>query len=252
MKDKIELNRIYNENCLNTMSRIPNNFIDLVITSPPYNMNLRIRDGKYCSRQIVKEFSTKYDYFEDNLPINDFYKLHFSIIQELLRVSKLTFYVIQIVTGSKRAFFKLIGDFNEYIKDIIIWDKINEQPAMQSGVLNSRNEIILIFDNKNPISRKFDKFNFDRGNLSNIWRIKRNKKSNKEHRAIFSEELVNEIITNFSNKNDIIYDPMAGSGTVPKIAKLKYRNWIVSEISKEYCNIIKEKLDTTIRRNNLF
>ena len=54
----IEINRIYNENCIDTLRRIPDNFVDLVVTSPPYNMNLRIRNGKYCSRQIVKEFST--------------------------------------------------------------------------------------------------------------------------------------------------------------------------------------------------
>ena len=69
----IEINKIYNEGCLDTLSRIPNNSIDLVITSPPYNMNLRIRNGKYCSRQIVKEFSTKYEGFDDNLPIEKYY-----------------------------------------------------------------------------------------------------------------------------------------------------------------------------------
>lgn len=36
----MEINKIYNENCLDTMARIPNNFIDLVVTSPPYD-NLR-------------------------------------------------------------------------------------------------------------------------------------------------------------------------------------------------------------------
>jgi len=65
----MEINKIYNESCLDTLKRIPSNSIDLVITSPPYNMNLRIRNGEYCSRQIVKEFSTKYEGFDDNLPI---------------------------------------------------------------------------------------------------------------------------------------------------------------------------------------
>ena len=72
-KSKIELNKIYNESCLDTLKRIPDNFIDLVITSPPYNMNLRIRNGVYCSRQIVKEISTKYEGFADNMSIEDYY-----------------------------------------------------------------------------------------------------------------------------------------------------------------------------------
>ena len=80
----MELNKVFNENCLTTLERFGDNTIDLVITSPPYNMNLRIRNGSYCSRQIVKEFSTKYEGFDDNLPIDEFYELHSKIIRELL------------------------------------------------------------------------------------------------------------------------------------------------------------------------
>ncbi len=102
----MEVNKIFNENCLETLKRFEDNCIDIVVTSPPYNMNLRIRNGSYCSRQIVKEFSTKYEGFDDNLPIDEFYELHSQIIRELLRVSGIIFYNIQIVTGSKRAFFQ--------------------------------------------------------------------------------------------------------------------------------------------------
>jgi hypothetical protein len=113
MNKKIEVNKIFNESCLETLKRIPDNFVQAVITSPPYNMNLRIRKGEYCSRQLVKEISTKYDGFDDNLPIDEYNKFHSDVLKELLRVSNLVFYVIQIVTGSKRYIFKMIGDFSE-------------------------------------------------------------------------------------------------------------------------------------------
>ena len=87
----MKLNHIYNESCLVTLKRIKDNSIDTVITSPPYNMNLRIRNGKYCSRQIVKELTTKYDDFADNLDINEYNKFHSQVLSELLRVSKLVF-----------------------------------------------------------------------------------------------------------------------------------------------------------------
>ena len=92
---------------METLRRVPDNFVDLVVTSPPYNMNLRIRNGKYCSRQIVKEFSTKYEGFDDNMPLEEYYEFHLGVLRELLRVSGLIFYNIQIVTGSKRAFLGL-------------------------------------------------------------------------------------------------------------------------------------------------
>ena len=65
----MKLNKIYHEDCLTTLGKMKDDSVDLVITSPPYNMNLRIRNGEYCSRQIVKEISTKYTEFDDNLPI---------------------------------------------------------------------------------------------------------------------------------------------------------------------------------------
>ena len=91
----MKLNHIYNESCLVTLKRIKDNLIDTVITSPPYNMNLRIRNGKYCSRQIVKELTTKYDNFTDNLDIDEYNKFHSQVLSELLRDSKLVFYNIQ-------------------------------------------------------------------------------------------------------------------------------------------------------------
>ncbi|MFV0500857.1 MAG: DNA methyltransferase [Bacteroidales bacterium] len=165
----MELNIIYNESCEETLKRLKNSSVDIVITSPPYNMNLRIRNGKYCSRQVIKEeFSTKYDSFNDNLPIEEYYQFHSKIISELLRVSNLIFYNIQIVTGSKRAFFKIIGDYSDFLKEIIIWDKGVAQPAMAKNVLNRQSELILVFDNNNAISRQFDKCNFKRGTLNDI------------------------------------------------------------------------------------
>lgn len=105
----VENFEIFNENCLDTLSGMEDDSVDLVITSPPYNMNLRIRNGKYCSRQIdppTKEFTTKYKGFNDNLPIDEFYEFHLNVLKELLRVSPIVFYNIQVVTGSKRAFLK--------------------------------------------------------------------------------------------------------------------------------------------------
>lgn len=242
MKPNIETNIIYNESCEKTLKRLPDRSIDLVITSPPYNMNLRIRNGKYCSRQIVKEFSSKYDAFDDNIPIEDFYRFHSRIISELLRVSDMIFYNIQIVTGSKRAFFKIIGEFSENIKDIIVWDKGYAQPAMAKNVLNKQSELLIIFDSKNAISRQFTKCNFDRGTLNDIWQIKRGKKIDASHSAVFPEELVAKILLNFTNETDIIYDPFMGTGTTAIAAQKLNRRWIGSEISDVYCEIIDRRI----------
>lgn len=238
----VELDKIYFESCLDTMSRMDDGSVDCVITSPPYNMNLRIRNGKYCSRQIVKELSTKYFSFDDNLPIEEYNKFHTKVMKELLRISKVVFYNIQIVTGSKRSIFKMIGDFNEQLKDIIIWDKGVAQPAMQKQVLNRRSELILVFETDYPISRQYRYANFERGKLNDIWEIKRGKKISKDHGATFPEELVGRILENFTNEGEVIYDPFIGTGTTAIVSKKMNRRFIGSEIGKEYFDLVEKRL----------
>jgi len=238
----IEINKIYHEDCLDTLKRINDNSIDLVVTSPPYNMNLRIRNGKYCSRQVVKEFSTKYEGFDDNMPIDEFYAFHLNVLKELLRTSSIIFYNIQIVTGSKRAFFKIIGELSDYLKDIIVWDKGYAQPAMAHKVLNRRSELILVFDANNAISRQFEKANFERGTLEDVWAIKRGKKVVNSHSAVFPEELVKTIIQNFSDPNDLVYDPFMGTGTTALVARKLNRNYIGSELTQQYFDVIEQRM----------
>jgi site-specific DNA-methyltransferase (adenine-specific) len=238
----VELDKVYFESCLETMKKMEDGSVDCVITSPPYNMNLRIRKGEYCSRQIVKELSTKYSSFDDNLPIDEYNKFHSNVLSELLRVSKVVFYNVQIVTGSKRSVFKMIGDFNEQLKDIIVWDKGVAQPAMQKQVLNRRTELILVFETDYPISRQYRYANFERGKLNDLWEIKRGKKISKDHGATFPEELVGRIIENFTKEDEVVYDPFMGTGTTAIVSKKMKRRFIGSELGKDYFDLIEKRL----------
>ncbi len=242
--------KILQGDCLNLLKKIDNDSIDIVITSPPYNMNLRIRNGKYCSRQIVKEISTKYTEFDDNLPIEEYNKFHTEVLKELLRVADLVFYNIQIVTGSKRSIFKMIGEFSDNLKEIIVWDKGHGQPAMQKQVLNRRTELILVFEKDYPISRQFRKRGkFARGTVDDIWEIKRQRNNIKNHAATFPEDLVKKIIENFSDENDTILDCFLGTGTTAVVAKKLNRNFIGMEISPKYVEITKDRLKTNGKKS---
>jgi site-specific DNA-methyltransferase (adenine-specific)/modification methylase len=78
--------------------------------------------------------------------------------------------------------------------------------------------------------------------LEDIWEIKRGKKIDKSHSAVFPEELVDKIVTLFSNQGDLIYDPFMGTGTTAVSCIKNKRNWIGSEISSKYCGITKERI----------
>ena len=249
----MEINKIYNENCLDTMSKMKDSFIDLTVTSPPYD-DLRDYNG---------------------------YSFDFErIANELYRTTKEGGVLVWIVgdatikgqeSGSsfKQAlYFKKIG-FN--LHDTMIWMKPNIFPhdpkthrykqqfeymfILSKGKPKTFN---YIEDVKNDSFGKTVKASGGRranGNTrneqrvikikefrmrDNIWNIPR--MTQKGHPAPFPEQLANDHIISWSNENDIVYDPFMGSGTTAKMAKLNNRNWIGSEISSEYCDIISERL----------
>lgn len=238
----LERNRIYNEDCLETLKRMDDKAVDLTITSPPYNMRLRIRNGEYVSRENAKHFSKKYDHFGDDLPIDEFYDLHNRVLSELLRVSKTVCYNFQVVTGSKEAFFQLIGDFKKEIKDIIVWDKGAGQPAMHDKILNSCYEFVLVLDTENEAGRLVEGARFARGEMDNILRVPRGSAPMSGHGAVFPEMLVAILMEAFSGEWDTVYDPFMGTGTTAVVAKKVKRFYIGSEIQKEYVEIAERRI----------
>lgn len=182
----MELDKIYNMDCLDGMRKMDSDSVDAVITSPPYNYNLRIHYGGYGGRS-VNDHNKYGKQFQDALPMEDYFVWQRDCISEMLRISKgIVFYNIQMLTGNKVALCKLLGHFADKVKEIIIWDKINAEPAMHEGVLNSMFEFIIVFDKNDAIARQFKTFNSGRGTIANIFRINKNtEKGISNHNAIF-------------------------------------------------------------------
>lgn len=204
----------------------------------------QVKYNKYIRRVSPKHKSNKYLDFNDGLKPGEFYELHSSILKEMLRVSKVVLYNFQIVSGSKEAFFKIIGEFNTYIKDIIIWDKCRSLPASREKILNAGYEMILIMENDQHLGRTIQNAKFARCELDNILRIERKKVviDGEKHNAVYPEELCEVLIEAFSEENDIVYDPFSGTGTTLKVAKSLSRRYIGSEVSKEYSKLIEKRL----------
>jgi len=249
----IEINKIYNENCLDTMSRMEDNFVDLTITSPPYD-NLRNYKGYSFDFQ--------------------------NVAKELYRVTKQGGVVVWIVsdatidgsetgTSFKQAlYFKEIG-FN--IHDTMIWHKPSPQVPTESRYYDVFEYMFILSKGKpKTLNLLNDKKNKSFGSISkketrscredriilneirivkeysrrfNVWEISRGNNTT-EHPAVFPEELVNDHILSWSNENELIYDPFMGSGTTAKMCIANKRNWIGSEISSEYCEIINKRISS--------
>lgn len=256
----IELNKIYNENCLDTMSRMPDGFIDLTVTSPPYD-NLRNYKG--------------YDFdFE-------------SIAKELFRVTKKGGVVVWVVNDStikgsetlttckQKIYFKEVCGFN--IHDTMIWFK-RTIPTGGNRYDNAYEFMFILSKGGpstfNPIQvkrRYLDNRKIKEGqrakdgqrqlrnnklsdtcNDINVWDIPVGLEPSNGHPAIFPEQVPRDHIFTWSNEGDLVYDCFTGSGTTLKMAHLLKRNWIGSEISPEYCKIAEKRIKPYLMQQKLF
>jgi DNA modification methylase len=239
----IELNRIYNENCVDTMQRMDSGAIDLVVTSPPYD-NLREYNGY--------EFD-----FE-------------AIAAELVRVIKpggVIVWVIgdQVIKGSESgSSFRQALHFMELglsLHDTMIYEKNSPAyPARADGnrytqifefmfvLSKGKPEAQLICDKPN----KWAGFKDFSGKLknpvpefsprNNIWRYVTSFNGVK-HPAPFPEALAQDHILTWSKPGQTVYDPFIGSGTTAKMSLLNGRNFIGSEISAEYIAIANKRIE---------
>ena len=253
MKEQIEKDKIYNCDCLEGMKHIPNASIDLVVTSPPYNYNLRIHYGEYGGRS-VNDHNKYGKMFSDDLPMEEYFKWQCQCIDEMLRVSKgLVFYNIQMITGNKVALCKILGHYATKVKEVIIWDKKNAEPAIHEGVLNSQYEYIIVFDKADAIARQFKTFNAEKGTVTNIWQIGKNTERNIEnHGAMFPLTLPRKIIHLFTNEGDTVLDPFMGSGTTAVACIKEKRHFIGFELNKDYYDKACRRISAEKRQLTLF
>jgi len=221
------------------MRSLPDKCVDLVVTSPPYNFDA----GAGLS-------GNKYNGQSDNNP--DYGKFISDVIKESLRISRLIFFNIQFIAGNKTHLMRLLGEYAEYVKEIIIWDKQSSEPAMEPGVLNSEFEFIFVFSNEEP-GRKFQDCNFERGSLANIFRLPKNyNRDIKTHSALFPLKLPQRIVGNFLKQGGVVYDPFMGGGTTAIACEILKTKWLGTEISAEYCEIANKRIAAEVNQLKLF
>jgi len=241
-------------NCLELMKNIEDNFVDLTVTSPPYD---NLRDYKGYSFEFEK------------------------IAKELFRITKEGGIVVWVVkdkinggytlTSFKQGlFFQKVGF---QMHDIMIYKKKNT-PFMRKNAYTNCYEFMFVLSKGNPKTFNPLKEKTVRSGYEALPHNKRadgiNKKKmgklNKEkvktnmwayavglggttrdriafkHPAVFPEKLAEDHILSWSNEGDLVFDPMCGSGTTCKMAKLNNRNFIGCDVGEDYIEISKERI----------
>ena len=248
----MKLNKIYNENCLDTMAKMVDNFIDLTVTSPPYDNLRKYKGYSFDFENVAKEL--------------------FRVTKEggvvMWNVSDATVKGSETGTSFRQALYFMECGFR--LHDTMIYEKASRIPTqdryynvIEYMFVFSKGKpkaLNFITDHKNKTFgavKKADKCinkgkNEKSGKVivtgeysrrSNIWRYGTGGNDRTGHPAVMPEKLANDHIISWSDEGDIVYDPFMGSGTTAKMTKINNRNYIGSEISKEYCNMISKRIN---------
>jgi len=238
-----ERNKVYNEDCRLTMGRMPDKYVDYIITSPPYNVGSRPSCG--INNGIYKGDENMYsDGYEDKMSDQDYEDWLFEIIRECIRVTKYhVFFNIQMLTKNKRTVLKIHGEFCHYIKDKLIWNKQIAAPHITPGIMRSKYEDIFIFSNQNPESRDFKDGEFS-GSFSNVLDMMNGSqnKYRKLNKATFPLYLPRVILNHWGEKGQLIYDPFNGTGTTGDACVIEKRDYIGSEIDPAQCELTNQRI----------
>lgn len=239
----MEINKIYNEDCLATLERMPDNFIDATITSPPYD-DLRAYEG----------FSWDFD----------------SIVSQLFRVTKPSGVVVWVVGDATKKGSETGTSFRQALKfmdvgfrlhDTMIYEKNSPAyPAKRDGNRYTQIfEFMFVFSKGAPKANLIcDKPNKWAGHKdfsgklknpvpefsprNNIWKYTTSFNGVK-HPAPFPEKLAHDHIISWTDLGDLVYDPFLGSGTTAKMALLAGRAFIGSEIAAPYVEIANQRIE---------
>ena len=255
--------QLFHGDCLEVMKEMPDNSVDLTVTSPPYD-NLREYNG----------FSFDFE----------------GIAKQLFRITKQGGVVVWVVgdatidgnetfTSLKQAlYFKEQCGFNAHDtmiyqqagtgakgSNLAYWQNFEFMFIFSKGTPKTVHRIADIFNSgagkKRSISPKMDRlktrternvFNPEMSIRPNVWYYAVGVDNKTEHPAPFPINLARDHVISWSNEGDLVFDPFMGSGTTAVACESLGRKWAGSELSEEYCQIAAKRIKKASEQFGLF
>lgn len=232
------LNNIIHGDCLEVMRSMPDECIDIVITSPPYNLlnstGNGLKKNTNCGKWKNASIKNGYEEYNDNMPYANYIKWQKECVAEMCRIIKpdgAVFY-----NNKNRVQAGLLQDRGEIVRDfpvrqIITWKRSGAINFNSGYFLPTTEQIYLICNKSFKLAKGANKF-------GDVWEIKQEMKN--PHPAPFPEELIDRIVLSTTGK--IILDPFAGSGTTAVSSRRYDRDYILIEKSKKYCEMAQARV----------
>ena len=239
VKKKIEdfVNKVICGDAVETMKQMPDGSVDLVITSPPYNLKNSTgngmkdgRGGKWAHAAL----QNGYTHHDDCMPHDRYVKWQKECLTQMMRLIPDTGAIFynhkrRVQNGLLQDRQDIVGEFP--VRQIIIWRRKCGLNFNAGYFLPTYEVIYLIAKPKFKLAPKANA-------LGDVWEF--TQEMNNEHPAAFPVKLIDRIVSSTNAK--IILDPFMGSGTTAISAINFDRNYIGIDISPEYCKMAETRI----------
>jgi site-specific DNA-methyltransferase (adenine-specific) len=240
----MELNKIYHGDCVEGLKSMPDAVVDLVVTSPPYNLNI------------------DYAHHKDDMKLEAYYNWCREWISECYRVLKpggrfclqIGCFQSQLNEPSYATFTNIFQEVGFTFREFIIWNKnqIPKRTAWGSWKSPSNPrilpsfEMIINFHKGSPKILEKGETDLTKEEFvqwtNGLWVIAPESAKKRNHPAPFPEELAIRCIKMHSYLGGVVLDPFNGSGTTTSVANKLGRKYIGFDITEDYCQLAEDRV----------
>lgn len=256
------LNKTLNQDIFEVISFLPNNFVDLLIIDPPYNLSKRFNSFLFKAKSI-SDYSAWINSFIVNLkkilkPTASIYFCGdwFTSISIPMVLEKY-FTIRNRITWEREKGRGAKSNWKAGSEDIWFCTVSNEY-TFNSDAVKLNRKVIAPYRDENGDPKDWNKQkngDYRLTGSSNLWNEISvpfwSMSENTEHPTQKPEKLVAKLILASSNEGDIVFDPFLGSGTTSVTAKKLKRNFIGVEIDKYYACIAEKRLELAGINNSI-
>ena len=220
----MELNKIYNAECVEFMRSMPANSVDLVVTDPPYEIAM---GGGGILKNDRVYFGGQLDKIASGFDID-------AVFNEMERIcKKLNLFCF----CSNKQISKIMrwGEERGYSTNLLVWYKPNAIPFTNNTFKSDLEFCVYMREKGVKIKGISNLFTHNCG------------KSKYGHPTEKPIEIIKKLILTASSEGDLIFDPFMGSGTTAAACKELNRNFIGCEIESKYCEMAEKRLRETVK-----
>src|SRR3990170_9053045 len=252
MSVTLPLNQILHGDCIEHLTNLPADSVDLIFPDPPYNLQLQ-HELRRPNNTRVRGVQEAWDHFDDFAAYDEFTRAWLAACRRVLKSSG-TLWVMGSYHNIHRV-GAILQDLNYWLLNSVVWVKSNPTPNFRGVRFTNAHETLLWAQKKKGAKYTFNhhamKALNDDLQMRSDWQLPvssgserlRGANGSANHPTQKPEALLYRVLLACSLPGDVVLDPFFGTGTTGAVAKRLHRHWIGIEKEKAYIKLARQRID---------